>query len=524
MVREYLGQLMGEYISIGLEKDKEFVTPGKILKCRATHSDFVVPYQKYVKNITNQLPIGSRFKMKLDMDDSPERRFSGVVTGIGDLDPYRWPKSKWRCLLVRWEEDIVSDHHGRVSPWEIDPSDSLSPLSIQSSPRLKKLRTNLQATPPDNPVSGRVGFLDFEESLRSSKVLQGQENVGLVSPFYGSNKVNRPLDFEMQSIARQSLASTGKEGTNFSELIRNQPPVATYTGFVESDRFPKVLQGQEICSLRSLTGKTDFNLGAWRKSDLGCNFLNTYQRATPNFYPQGSEGVRNMFIPYNDVYRAGQDPVMYSFMSNFPREKAPFNPSSIQNRVIARDEVRQPNLTSKQRPQEMISAPLNSEANFESKKDDTLKGMMSCCKLFGFPLTEEISSSSKRSCTKVHKQGNLVGRAIDLSKLNGYDDLLIELERLFNMEGLLRDPAKGWRIVYTDSENDLMVAGDDPWHDFCNVVSKIHIYTQEEVEQMTAHVILDDTQSCLEEAPPVMDASKSSSVSQPDSSPTVIRF
>ncbi|CAK9162259.1 unnamed protein product [Ilex paraguariensis] len=66
----------------------------------ATHSAFVVPYQKYVKSITNQLPIGSRFKMRLDMDDYPERRFSGVVTGIGDLDHYRWPKSKWRCLLV----------------------------------------------------------------------------------------------------------------------------------------------------------------------------------------------------------------------------------------------------------------------------------------------------------------------------------------------------------------------------------------------------------------------------------------
>lgn len=27
-------------------------------------------------------------------------RCSGVVTGIRDLDPYRWPKSRWRCLMV----------------------------------------------------------------------------------------------------------------------------------------------------------------------------------------------------------------------------------------------------------------------------------------------------------------------------------------------------------------------------------------------------------------------------------------
>lgn len=56
-----------------------------------------------------------------------------------------------------------------------------------------------------------------------------------------------------------------------------------------------------------------------------------------------------------------------------------------------------------------------------------------------------------------------MGRAIDLSRLNGYGDLLNELERLFGMEGLLRDPKKGWQILYTDSENDMMVVGDDPW-------------------------------------------------------------
>lgn len=56
-----------------------------------------------------------------------------------------------------------------------------------------------------------------------------------------------------------------------------------------------------------------------------------------------------------------------------------------------------------------------------------------------------------------------MGRAIDLSRLNGYIDLLSELERLFSMEGLLKDPDKGWRVLYTDNENDVMVVGDYPW-------------------------------------------------------------
>eukprot|EP00262_Sarcandra_glabra_P022206 TRINITY_DN975_c0_g2_i1.p2 TRINITY_DN975_c0_g2~~TRINITY_DN975_c0_g2_i1.p2 ORF type:complete len:114 (+),score=27.89 TRINITY_DN975_c0_g2_i1:660-1001(+) len=85
---------------------------------------------------------------------------------------------------------------------------------------------------------------------------------------------------------------------------------------------------------------------------------------------------------------------------------------------------------------------------------------------------------------QVHKQGSVVGRSIDLSKLEGYDDLICELERVFNMEGLLNDPEKGWQVVYTDDEDDMMLVGDDPWQEFCNIVSKILIYTYDEVVMM----------------------------------------
>ncbi|KAL6967301.1 ADP-ribosylation factor 4, partial [Sarracenia purpurea var. burkii] len=497
----------------------------------ASHAEFVVPYQKYIRSINNHIPIGSRFKIKFDVDDSPER--SGVVTGICDLDPYRWPQSKWRCLMVRWDEDRVSNHQEQISPWEIDPSVSLPPMSIQSSPSLKKLRASLQATPSNNPIAGGDGFLDFEESVRSSKVLQGQENTGLLSsPLYVCEKVNRVLDFEMQSFAHQNLPSNGKEKANFSEFIKNQQPPTTYTGFAESGRFPKVLQGQEICSLRSLTGKTDFNLGAWTRPDLGCNFINMYKRPKPNFYPLALEGVRNVYFPYNDIHKAGQDPATVSPMTNFPIENITFKGSSIQSGVLS-DEVARSNIPN-ETPPGKIAGPPTSKANFKNTNDEISNGTiagstMAGLKLFGFTLTGETpmpnsQSSSKRSCTKVHKQGNLVGRAIDLSRLNSYNDLMMELERLFSMEGLLRDPEKGWRILYTDSENDMMVVGDDPWNEFCDVVSKIHIYTQEEVEKMTIGMINDDTQSCLEEAPPVMDVSKSPSVGQPDSPPTIVRM
>lgn len=55
---------------------------------------------------------------------------------------------------VRWDENIDANHQDRVSPWDIDPSGHLPPMNIQSSPRLKKLRTGLQVASPSQLVTG----------------------------------------------------------------------------------------------------------------------------------------------------------------------------------------------------------------------------------------------------------------------------------------------------------------------------------------------------------------------------------
>ena len=250
--------------------------------------------------------------------------------------------------------------------------------------------------------SGWGGFLDFEESMRSSKVLQGQENVGFISPLYGCDIVNCPPDFEMQSPAHQSLASTGIGTTNISEFMRTRS--TAYTGFAESNRFPKVLQGQEIFPLRSLKQKADLNLGVWAKTNLGCNSFNMHQAPKTNCYPLASEGLRNMYFPYNDFYKAGQDPTISSYASTFPRGNVSFNASSIKTGVIV-DGVRKPSAPNEHKPLENISSPAFGK-KLMNQQDDCFKGNVVGCKLFGFSLTAESPSpnsqnSGKRSCTKV---------------------------------------------------------------------------------------------------------------------------
>lgn len=252
--------------------------------------------------------------------------------------------------------------------------------------------------------AGGGGFLDFEESVRSSKVLQGQENVGFVSPLYGCDTVNRPPDFDvLRAPVHQNLVSTGIEKANISELTRARP--TAYTGFAESDRFPKVLQGQEICPLRSLTGKGDFNLGAWGKPNLGCSSFNMYQAPRPNFYPLAAENLQNMYFPYGDVFKTGQDPRMRPYAASFPREKVQFNTPSIQPGVM-REEIGKPNQLKEHNSQENVSASPALGINLRNQKDDSFNGAAAGCKLFGFSLTAETPTSNsqnpgKRSCTKV---------------------------------------------------------------------------------------------------------------------------
>lgn len=94
----------------------------------------------------------------------------------------------------------------------------------------------------------------------------------------------------------------------------------------------------------------------------------------------------------------------------------------------------------------------------------------------------KLGGPSTRTRTKVQMQGVAVGRAVDLTMLEGYQQLMDELERLFDMEGELR-PRDKWEIVFTDDEGDMMLVGDDPWEEFCNMAKRIYICSRQEVKK-----------------------------------------
>ncbi|KQJ93247.1 auxin response factor 5 [Brachypodium distachyon] len=90
-----------------------------------------------------------------------------------------------------------------------------------------------------------------------------------------------------------------------------------------------------------------------------------------------------------------------------------------------------------------------------------------------------------RTFTKVYKRG-AVGRSIDIGKYSGYGELNQALARMFGIEGQLEDRQRiGWKLVYTDHEDDVLLLGDDPWEEFVNCVRCIRILSPQEVQQMS---------------------------------------
>ncbi|KAG9443083.1 hypothetical protein H6P81_018937 [Aristolochia fimbriata] len=92
---------------------------------RACPSEFVIPLAKHHKAVLGaQVSIGMRFGMMFETDESGKRRYMGTVVGVSDLDPMKWPNSRWRNLQVEWDEPGCVERQGRVSLWEIETPES----------------------------------------------------------------------------------------------------------------------------------------------------------------------------------------------------------------------------------------------------------------------------------------------------------------------------------------------------------------------------------------------------------------
>ncbi|CAN6470314.1 unnamed protein product [Victoria cruziana] len=346
---------------------------------RASPAEFVIPYQKYVKSLNRPVSIGMRFKMRFEMEDSAEKRYNGVITGMGDIDPLKWPNSKWRCLMVRWDDCSVINHQERVSPWEIEPSLSLPALSCSVGPRIKRLQTC-----PQSDIEG-MRSLDFGETVRSHKVLQGQENFAVAPVFDRSDQLSQWMEFKGCSSSEKHLRSAVLE-TSFigSPIAKSTMPVIS-SDLGESRRFQKVLQGQEVFPLTTQLSADHVNRIVWGNRKYGLGEFAVNQKPASVIFPC-FKAPKPCSIYSGNCYPL-RSPAYDIQISQKRGNKCSSFTSQNSNHSIISSEFELLEPLKKQRNAHIATAVMpttrdNGQSNVSGNDANS-------CMLFGFPLTKE---------------------------------------------------------------------------------------------------------------------------------------
>ncbi|XP_031380480.1 auxin response factor 6-like isoform X2 [Punica granatum] len=163
---------------------------------RASPSEFVIPLGKYVKAVYHtRVSVGMRFRMLFETEESSVRRYMGTITGIGDLDPVRWPNSHWRSVKVGWDESTAGEKQPRVSLWEIEP---LTTFPMYPSPFPLRLKRPWPTGLPTFPAM-KDGDLNFNSPLMWLQGGMGDQGIQSIN-FGGTPWMQPRLDPSMAGL------------------------------------------------------------------------------------------------------------------------------------------------------------------------------------------------------------------------------------------------------------------------------------------------------------------------------------
>ncbi|GJN18111.1 hypothetical protein PR202_gb05238 [Eleusine coracana subsp. coracana] len=357
---------------------------------------------------------------------------------------------------VRWDDDIECLRPNRVSPWEIEVMGSVS-VSHPCAPNPKRLKpcfpkVNTGTTLPDGSVSS-----DFAGSARFHKVLQGQELLGFKTrdgTAISASQVVEARNFQYSDEHRSSVNKSNNILGVPRHGVRSPSGIPGFSyhcfGFGESQRFQKVLQGQEV--LRPFRGGL---------SDAGVRTAGMYQ---PDSTHASGAGYK-WHAPQGFDFRQPAKPVLLQASS--PSSVLMFPQSSSKTlhfeheyscldkdegdtyaRVGATQDTGRTNQALSLWPHlvsgevidectgaEKLRSPL-SDAEHESNNESTVENG---CKIFGISLSEKVRSSDEAdSCNgnynslllssnaqmlkplgscwaTVHEQRPVVGRVVNVS-------------------------------------------------------------------------------------------------------------
>ncbi|XP_020220654.1 auxin response factor 9 [Cajanus cajan] len=401
-------------------------------------SQFIIGVNKYLQAMDNKFSVGMRFRMRFEGDDSAEtdKRFSGTIVGVEDISPY-WVNSKWRSLKVQWDEPAAVPRPDRVSPWEIEPFvASASTPSVQPAIVKTKRPRPPSEIPEVDTTSAASVFWDAGLPQADN---MAQINVLAESKRNENTGTWHHLQTDMNS----------KSNSN-NTMLRNQTE-GSWLSSPHSSCPPHLFQD---------TTDDSKSVSAWPVSKPPSSRLNhdhAPDQVDKESKVETATSYRLFGIELIDHSR--NSPALEKASAhavNVPKVTTEGSASTL-SRADAGQKSEVPRASSKERKQEQQQV---------SPKESQSKQIC-------------------RSRTKVQMQGVAVGRAVDLTMLDGYKQLINALEEMFDIKGQLQHRNK-WEIVFTDDEGDMMLVGDDPWPEFCNMVRRIFICSSQDVKKMSS--------------------------------------
>ncbi|CAL4906758.1 unnamed protein product [Urochloa decumbens] len=486
-------------------------------KPRTSPAEFVVSRERYYESLKRNYAIGMRFKMSFEGEEAAEQKFTGTIVGIGASDPSGWADSKWRSLKVRWDEASAVPRPERVSPWQIEPSVSPSPVN-PLPPRFKRSRSNVNASPSDMAaVTREVASKVMADSQQNSltRALHSQGRPQLTSRYRDSSDLKSAQDLTMWSSGveqeRNNIAAQTKlslegwtqtrrpEGYNqlpsaFQPLKDVQNPLCSFPSPISGNR----LNPWDTVDAHYPVQQANHSMlpGTWSLMTPNSgfrmnqqNYLSMPEAALPQRAEIGKFGGKSAFTSLQG-HGTGQSSSGWfgHIESNSHIDHAPSSLIKPQPLVIETDVHKTKGTSFK-----LFGIPLGSP-----EESEPLVSPPSVA--YDGKLQTHPSERNQLDIIEVHKQGSALGRSIDLTKFTCYAELIAELDHMFDFDGELSSPHKNWLVVYTDSDGDMMLVGDDPWKEFCNMVHKMFIYTREEVERMNPGALSSRSEETLSDS------------------------
>ncbi|MCL7040110.1 hypothetical protein MKW94_020998, partial [Papaver nudicaule] len=409
---------------------------------RMSPSEFLIPYDEYMSSVKNKYSIGLRFRMKFEGEECSKQRVAGTIVGVDDVDPVKWPGSKWRCLTVTWDEPcLTAVRPKRVSPWTIELSDNARTNSVPVQSKMARRGRTHHSSSSDSSIrddgSSKNTFEQPPSQKRHTGVLQGQESAISASelgtmhqpPVAPSLIPNLKWGHTPREFYSENHLNT-QTCDQFSPDLYCTAPISSLT--------PDDI-GLNNCMPPSSTYGTCGNTGL---SHSNWSMLNERQNESRDMgivTKPNSDGKCMLF---------GVDLVKPPTESTSPHAMSP--PEFISS--------------------EQLSGPSKIMKRSSHSGSDLEKLLQNC------PVTI-------RSCTKVLKYGTALGRSVDLMKLGGYGELIDELDQMFDFNGALIDRSNGWNVIYVDDEGDTMQIGDYPWHEFQSMARKLLICPKEDMDR-----------------------------------------